>query len=261
MEVAVGSAKNEEVKMDVTLDKNEQIIKGPSEHKHPPKPENIAVGKIRSNMRRMANETTSTPNITIRNQLQGASGETLATLPKLDTLRRCIRRQEQDQGRYPPILNGPNFNIQQQYAIISEEQFLQYGNGREDRILIFGARDSLDYLENSRNWFMDGTFPVSPLQFAQLYTVHGLQNGRNVVGAYTLLPNKRLDSYAEMLNEIKNLTNGVNPESIMIDSENSMISACERVYPLVPKKGCLFHLTKNIAKYTAVWISSRMHKQ
>ena len=57
-------------------------------------------GKIRSNMRRMANETTSTPNIIIGDQLQGASGETLAKLPKLDTLRRCIRRQGQDQGRY-----------------------------------------------------------------------------------------------------------------------------------------------------------------
>ena len=76
---------------------------------------------------------------------------------------------------------------------------------------------------------MDGTFPVSPPQFAQLYTVHGLQNGRNVVGAYTLLPNKRLDSYVKMLNEIKNLTNSVHPESIMI-----------------PKKDCLFRLTKNI---------------
>ena len=74
----------------VTLYENEEIIKEPSEHKHPPKPENIAVGKIRSNMRRMANETTSTPNIIIGDQLQGASGKILA---KLDTLRRCIRRQ------------------------------------------------------------------------------------------------------------------------------------------------------------------------
>ena len=49
----------------VKLYENEEIIKGPGEHKHPPKPENIAVGKVRSNMRRMANETTSTPNIII----------------------------------------------------------------------------------------------------------------------------------------------------------------------------------------------------
>ena len=187
----------------VTLDKNQEIIKGPSEHKHPPKPENIAVGKIRSNMRRMENETTPIPNIIIGDQLQGASGEKLAKLPKLDTLRRCVRRQQQEQGRYPPISNGPNLNIPQKYAIIGKEQFLHYDNGRKDRILIFGTRDSLDYLENSLNWLMDGTFSVSPPQFAQLYTVHGFQNGRNVVGTYTLLPNKRSDSYAEMLNEIK----------------------------------------------------------
>ena len=70
-----------------------------------------------------------------------------------------------------PIPNGPNFNIPQEYAITGEEQqFLQYDNGREDRVLIFGTRDSLDYLENGRNWFMDGTFSVSSPQFAQLYT-------------------------------------------------------------------------------------------
>ena len=88
---------------------------------------------------------------------------------------------------------------------------------------------------------------MEPFQFHH-HNLHSyiLFNGRNVVGAYTLLPNKRLDSYAEMLNEIKNLTNGVNPEIIMIDFENSMISACEKVYPLVPRRGCLFHLTKNI---------------
>ena len=115
-------------------------------------------------------------------------------------MRRCIWRQWQEQGRYHTIPNGPNFNIPQEYAVIGEEQFLQYDNRREDRIIIFVTRDSLDYLENSRNWFLDGTFSVSPPQFAQLCTVHGLQNGRNVVGVYTLLPNKRLDSYPEMLN-------------------------------------------------------------
>ena len=46
--------------------------------------------------------------------MQGASGETLAKLPKLDTLRHCIRRQRQEQERYPPISNGPNFNIPQE---------------------------------------------------------------------------------------------------------------------------------------------------
>ena len=51
------------------LDENEEIIKGSTKHKHPPKPENVTVGKIRSNMRRVANKTTFTPNIIIGDQL------------------------------------------------------------------------------------------------------------------------------------------------------------------------------------------------
>ena len=35
----------------------------------------------------------------------------------------------------------------------------------------------------------------------------------------------------------------------MIDFEQSMMGALDRVYPLVPQKGCLFHLSKNIYKH------------
>jgi len=51
-----------------------------------------------------------------------------------------------------------------------------------------------------------------------------------------------------MLNEVNNLTNGVNPESIMIDFESTMLGARERVYPLVQKKNVFVHLTKNICR-------------
>ena len=84
--------------------------------------------------------------------------------------------------------------------------------------------------------------------FIQLYTVHGLSQGRQIVGAYGLLPNKRSETYIEFLTQIQNFTNQVNPQSVMIDFEQSMIGALDRVYPAVPQKGCLFHLSKNIYK-------------
>ena len=80
----------------------------------------------------------------------------------------------------------------------------------------------------------------------QLYTVHGFQQGRNVVGAYSLLTNKRLETYSELLTQIQILTNHVNPHNIMVYFEQAMIGALRNVYPLVPQKGCLFHLSKNI---------------
>ena len=74
---------------------------------------------------------------------------------------------------------------------------------------------------------MDGTFLTVPPQFAQLYTVYGLSHGRHVVGEYGLLPNKRLDTYNECSTQIRNLANHVNPQSVMIDFEQSMMGASD----------------------------------
>ena len=95
---------------------------------------------------------------------------------------------------------------------------------------------------------MDGTFLNVPPQFAQLYTVHELFHDRHIVGAYGLLPNKRLDSYNEFLKQLRTLTNHVNSQSVIIDFEHSIMGALDQVYPIVPQKGCLFHLSKIVCK-------------
>ena len=93
---------------------------------------------------------------------------------------------------------------------------------------------------------MDGTFSTASPQFAQLYTVHGPCNGKNIVGAYCLLVNKRMETNVELLSQIHLLTNRVVPESVMTVFEQFMIGAIAQVYPLTLQKGCLFHLSKNI---------------
>ena len=96
---------------------------------------------------------------------------------------------------------------------------------------------------------MDGTFKVSPPQFKQLYTIHALVNGRNIVGAYALLPNKQRETYEEFLVEIRRLTNNADPQSIMIDFEASMLAAIGHIYRNSTNVGCLFHLSKNIFRH------------
>ena len=87
---------------------------------------------------------------------------------------------------------------------------------------------------------------LSPLGFAELYTFHGLRNGRNPVGIHALLVNKRIDTYVELLTEVRRLTNDVVPESFMVDLEQAMINALGQMYPGIPLKGCLFHLSQCI---------------
>ena len=187
-------------------------------------------------MKREARASNTTTNNVISQSFLGKNENVLAKLPKIDTMRREIRRQRAAHAAYPGIPDDQDtlFPIPHQYTISSAgDVFLQDYNGRADRMLIFGTGESLNFLQNSENWFMDGTFSTVPPQFAQLYTVHGLSKGRHVVGAYGLLPNKRLETYIEFLDQIQGFTNFANPQSVMIDFEQSML---DRVNSLVPQK-------------------------
>ena len=121
--------------------------------------------------------------------------------------RRQIRRSSTCAFPWPwsMTLTPPNYMVN-----ALGQQFLIYDNQWQDRIL-FSTPESLRFFANADNWFMGGTFKFSPLQFTQLYTIHGFSSGRNVVGAYALLPDKRTVTYAEMLTQIQRLMNNVVP--------------------------------------------------
>ena len=126
------------------------------------------------------------------------------------------------------------------------QQFLVYDNGRPDRIFLFGTDEGFRFLSNAQDQFWDGTFKSSRVQSMQLYTVHGLTNHRNIVGAYALLPNKRRTLYVEMLTEVQRVTHNAMLHSLMTDFESSMLSALNQIYPGITQEGCLFHLAKNV---------------
>ena len=173
--------------------------------------------------------------------------EVLAKLWHNDTIQRDVRRQWAVNRPYPEIPENTLFEIPDPYNVRSMgKQFVHYDNRRDDRIIIFVTRESLKFLPNSENWFMDGTFSTTTPQFAQLYTVHGLCNGKNIVGAYCLLVNKWMEASVELLSQIHLLTNLVVPGSIMTDFEQCMIGAIAQVYPLTLRTGCLFHSSESI---------------
>ena len=172
------------------------------EHTHALDPEKVLVEKWRPAIKRAAIETNASTSNIIAANIAGITENVLAKLPRMETMRRVVRRQRATQTAYPSIPDdGDNlFDIPQRFTVTSSgDEFLKHDNHRADRILIFGTGRSLNFLQNSDNWFMDGTFLTVPPQFAQLYIVHGLSRGRYIVGAYGLLPNKRLGTYNEFL--------------------------------------------------------------
>ena len=87
----------------------------------------------------------------------------------------------------------------------------------------------MQLLSVSQHWFADGTFRTFPLLFHQLYTLHGLKENTSVPLSFALLPDKSKETYITLLQQIKVLDSSVNPLTITLDFEKSMIEICSEV--------------------------------
>jgi hypothetical protein len=58
------------------------------------------------------------------------------------------------------------------------------------------------------------------------------------------LPNKTRATYEKLLQEIKVLQPGLQPQSLMTDFEQAAISAFQLEFPGIVPTGCFFHLTQ-----------------
>ena len=153
-----------------------------------PDPEKVLVEKSRLAIKRVAIETNASTNNIIAANIAGVTDNVLAKLPRMETMRRDVRIQLATHAAHPPVPDDGDtlFDIPQRFTVTSTgDEFLKYYNQRAEKI--FGTGRSLNFLQNSDNWFMDETLLIVPPQFAQLYTVHGLSHGRHIAGAYGLL--------------------------------------------------------------------------
>ena len=85
-------------------------------------------------MKRDARHTDTTTNNIITTNIGGMHEEVLAKLPRIDTIRRDVRRQRLVNRPYPEIPENTLFEIPHPYNISStDEQFVHYDNRRDDR--------------------------------------------------------------------------------------------------------------------------------
>ena len=215
-------------------------------HTHAPDPEKVKLMKLRSEVKTRAKQTMDNTRDIINNAVAGQVQEVLGLLPSEDTIRRDIRRNRQAVNQIPPVPqpNNLQFVLPQRYCITTEgDQFLQVDSfANHSRMLLFASQKSLDLLARCPHWYMDGTFDTLPPQFMQLYTVHGIKNGRNIIGVYAMLTNKHEDTYERMLRHVQFLSGNANPATINIDFERAVINACRTVFPLSLLSGCFFFI-------------------
>ena len=91
-------------KLKVLLYEHDQFLRQSGEHTHPPDPEKISVEKARAGMKRSAKESNATTNNIVAQKIAGRSQSVLAKLPKMETMRRGVRRQRAAHSDYPQYL-------------------------------------------------------------------------------------------------------------------------------------------------------------
>lgn len=58
----------------------------------------------------------------------------------------------------------------------NDENFMMYDSGPTDRrTVIFATDANISFLQECEEWYLDGTFRISPPLFSQVYTIHGKQ--------------------------------------------------------------------------------------
>ena len=76
-------------------------------------------------------------------------------------------------------------------------------------------------LAASQVWLADGTFKTAPALFGQVYVIHGLRGGPELIedghllpSLFALLPNKTQDTYMRMWQQIQLLCPNAQPTGL-----------------------------------------------
>lgn len=90
--------------------------------------------------------------------------------------------------------------------------------------------------------YIDGTFSFCTRFFAQLFTVHRVQNGNYVQLAFDLLPAKTEETYKKVFELLLDVCPLFAPSTVFVDFEQAIHSAVRSTWPGVIVIGCRFHL-------------------
>ena len=83
-----------EYKVKIVLDEQENFSHQFDEHKYAPNTEAVSALKLRSEIKKDARDTDNTTSNIITTNIGGMHEQVLAKLPRIDTIRRDVRRQQ-----------------------------------------------------------------------------------------------------------------------------------------------------------------------
>ena len=121
-------------------------------------------------------------------------------------------------------------------------------------IAIFSTRRNLTALVECQQLYMDATFRTAPQPYEQMFTVLGDYHGRVLPLAIALMNNRTIGAYRQVLQTLKrrvwrNTTQHWEPEAVMMDFEQALITAVETELPQTRVEGCYFHFSQSLWRH------------
>ena len=124
-------------KAKVALDQQNNFWKQYGEQTHPPEPEKVLVEKSRSAIKRKAIETNASINNIIAANIVNLTDNVPAKLPRMETMRRDVRRQHALTVHIHLFRTMKTFYLMPHNLLNTEHKCSRYDNHRTDRIIIF----------------------------------------------------------------------------------------------------------------------------
>ena len=115
--------------------------------------------------------------------------------------------------------------------------------------MVFASDEALRHLARQDEWFIDGTFSLSPKIFQHLYIIRAKLGTSAVTCVYALLTRKSQSHYEEIMQAVlkrcEELGFTPDPTTVHLDFEQAAINAVKATFgPHVLTLGCFYHLTQ-----------------
>lgn len=132
---------------------------------------------------------------------------------------------------------NPKTNKDESFILINDET---------KNIIIFSCAINLKFLIMCDTIYIDGTFKSCPIQFTQLFTIHGMKNNNYIPLVFCLLLDKASTTYEAsfqlIISECQKLNLCFDPKTVFADFEMAIHVAVNKVWPSTRLRGCRFHL-------------------
>ena len=177
------------------------------EHNHRPAPERKQILQTRQFVKEKSLASHDFPRSFIREATLNLSDETIAGMSKKDAIRQLIMRTRNKAAAHGFNAKSiADLEIPDSLRLTYKgKKFYWDDSGKSDknRIILFTTETNLKLLDKYLDWYVDGTFDISPTIFKQVFTFHIQIEGTDLPMAYFLVPNKKQVTYKKVFKMLK----------------------------------------------------------